>query len=51
MAAIAGHPGKKSIKAEAYTIRREEGSFVDFVKGKETYLLIKPLRVLKEDLY
>ena len=51
MAAVIGHPGEKSTKAEAYVIRREEGSFVDFVKGEETHLLIKPLRVLKEDSY
>ena len=51
MAAVAAHPNKKSTKAEAYAIRREEGSFVDFVKGEETHLLIKPLRVLKEDSY
>ena len=51
MAAVVGHPSKKSIKVEAYAIRREEGSFVDFVEGEETHLLIKPLRVLKEDLY
>ena len=50
MAAIIGHPSKNSIKAETYAIR-EEGGFVDFVKGKETHLLIRPLRVLKEDLY
>jgi len=51
LAAVAGHPSEKSIKAEAYAIRREEGSFVNFIKGKETHLLIEPLRVLKEDLY
>jgi len=51
LAAIIGHPSKKSIKAEAYAIRREEGSFIDFIKGKKTHLLIEPLRVLKEDLY
>jgi len=51
LAAVIEHPSKKSTKAEAYAIRREEGSFVDFVKGEETHLLIKPLRVLKEDLY
>jgi len=51
LAAVAGHPGEKSTKAEAYVIRREEGSFVDFVKGEETHLLIEPLRVLKEDSY
>jgi len=51
LAAVAAHPNKKSTKAEAYAIRREEGSFVDFVKGEETHLLIKPLRVLKEDSY
>jgi hypothetical protein len=50
LAAIIGHPNKSSIKVEAYIIR-EEGGFIDFVKGKETYPLIKPLRVLKEDLY
>jgi len=51
LAAITGHPSKKSTKAKAYAIRREKGSFVNFVKGKETHLLIKPLRVLKEDSY
>ena len=51
LAAIIGHPSKNSTKAEAYTIRREEGGFVDFVKGGEIRLLIKLLRVLKEDLY
>jgi len=51
LAAVAGYPSKNSIKAEAYTIRREEGGFVDFVKGKETHPLIKLLRVLKEDSY
>jgi hypothetical protein len=50
LAAIIGYPNKSSIKAEAYAIREEEG-FIDFVKGKETHPLIKPLRVLKEDLY
>jgi len=49
--AIIGHPSKKFIKAEAYIIRREKGSFINFIKSKEIYLLIKPLRVLKEDLY
>ena len=50
MAAVIGHPNKSSIKVEAYAIR-EEGGFVDFVKGEETHLLIEPLRVLKEDSY
>jgi hypothetical protein len=50
LAAIIGHPGENSIKAKTYAIR-EEGGFVDFVKGKEIHPLIKPLRVLKEDLY
>ena len=35
---------------EVYVIREGEG-FIDFVKGKETHLLVKPLRVLKEDSY
>jgi hypothetical protein len=48
--AIIGHPGKNSIKVETYVVR-EEGGFVDFFKGEETHPLIKPLRVLKEDLY
>ena len=48
--AIIGHPNKSSIKVEAYTIRKE-GGFVDFVKGEEIYPLIKPLYILKEDLY
>jgi len=30
---------------------REEGGFVNFVKGEETHALVEPLRVLKEDLY
>jgi hypothetical protein len=30
---------------------REEGGFVDFVEGEETHPLVKPLRVLKKDLY
>jgi len=51
LAAVAGHPSKKSTKAEVYVIKREEGSFINFIKGKETHLLIKPLRVLKEDSY
>ena len=46
---IAGHPSNL-IKVETYIIR-EEGGFVNFVKGEEIYPLIKPLRVLKEDLY
>ena len=45
-----GHPSKNSIRAETYTMR-EEGGFVDFVKGEETHPLIELLRVLKEDLY
>jgi len=51
LAAVVGHPSKNSTKAEAYAIRREEEGFVDFIKGEETHPLIKPLRVLKEDLY
>jgi hypothetical protein len=50
LAAIIGHPSENSVKVEIYAIR-EEGGFIDFVKGKETHLLIRPLRVLKEDLY
>jgi len=50
LAAIIGHFSKNSIKVEAYAIR-EKGGFVDFIKGKEIHPLIKPLRVLKEDLY
>ena len=50
MAAVVGHPNESSTKAEVYAMR-EEGGFVDFVEGKETHPLIKPLRVLKEDLY
>ena len=45
-----GHFGKNSTRAEIYAIR-EEGGFVDFVKGKETHPLIELLRVLKEDSY
>ena len=48
--AVAGHPSKNAIKAKTYAIR-EEGGFINFVMGEEIYLLIKPLRVLKEDLY
>ena len=51
MTAIAGYPGENSTKAEAYAIRREEGGFINFIEGKETHLLIKPLCVLKEDSY
>ena len=50
MAAVAGYPSKNLIKAEPYAIR-EEGGFINFVKGEETHLLIKPLCILKEDLY
>jgi len=39
------------MKAKAYTIRREERSFVNFVENEETYPLIEPLHVLKEDSY
>jgi len=49
LAAVAGHPSNLT-KVEIYAIR-EEGGFVNFVKGEETHPLIKPLRVLKEDLY
>jgi len=48
--AVVGHPSKSSTRVEAYAIK-EEGGFVDFIKGEEIHLLIKPLRVLKEDLY
>ena len=50
MAAVVGYPGENSTKAEAY-VMREEGGFVNSVKGEEIHLLIKLLRVLKEDLY
>ena len=49
--AVTGHPGKNSIKVEAYAIKMEEGGFVDFIKGEEIHLLIKPLHILKENLY
>jgi hypothetical protein len=45
-----GHPSKNSTRAETYAMR-EEGGFVDFVKGEEIYPLIELLRVLKKDLY
>ena len=50
MAAVVGHPNESSTKVGAYAMR-EEGGFVDFVKGEEIHPLIEPLRVLKEDLY
>lgn len=48
---MTGYLSKNLIKAEVYAIRREEGGFVNFIKGEEIYLFIKLLRILKEGLY
>jgi hypothetical protein len=37
--------------AGAQVIRREEGSFVEFIKKEDSHPLIKLLRVLKKDAY